>query len=222
MTSRILAVNKALSGMFGYESESDFVGNDVSMLMPEPHRSRHSLFVEVLLNDNMRNSAGGVMGRTQELNAIRRDGSLFPVLVTLMIVDVAGVQFVTAIIRDLSSVRRRERNLQASIAETNSMLDTATAAFITIDVSGTVLRCNQAMYNLCGYSREELVGHNVSILMPSPTAEYHDRYLRSYLRTGTKRALGRVREVQMRTRDGHILAVELALGEVKTDAVHFL
>jgi two-component system, LuxR family, sensor kinase FixL len=65
-----------------------------------------------------------------------------------------------------------------------------------------------------GYRADEVIGRNVSRLMPSSDRERHDGYLARYLRTGERRIIGIGREVHAQRRDGTVFPVELAVGEV--------
>jgi len=101
----------------------------------------------------------------------------------------------------------REALLQA-------ILETSPDGLITIDEDGIVQSFNPAAERMFGYGAAEVMGRNVSCLMPSPYRENHDGYLTHYLRTGEKRIIGIGREVLGQRRDGTIFPMELAVGEV--------
>ena len=96
-----------------------------------------------------------------------------------------------------------------------AILDTAVDAIVTIEESGAVESINPATERMFGYTRGELVGRNVSLLMPSPHREEHDRYITDYLRTGNARIIGIGREVEARRKDGSVFPVDLAVSEVR-------
>jgi len=84
-------------------------------------------------------------------------------------------------------------------------LDSAVNAIAVIDEEGLVQRINPAAERLFGYDGEEMLGQNISMLMPEPYRSAHDAYLRNYLRTGNKRIIGIGREVFGQRKDGEPL-----------------
>ena len=84
---------------------------------------------------------------------------------------------------------------------------------VTINERGIVEYMNPATEKLFGYAPEELIGHNISMLMPSPDRENHDRYMQNYLQTGQRKIIGIGREVTGLTKDGRLLPVRLAVSE---------
>ena len=116
---------------------------------------------------------------------------------------------------DLDEVRRAQLALMEREAELSAVLDTAVDGIITIDGRGIVQSVNAAVENIFGYKAEELIGRNVSTLMPSPYREEHDGHLERYLRTGEARIIGIGREVEGRRKDGSIFPLEIAVSEVE-------
>ena len=102
-----------------------------------------------------------------------------------------------------------------------SVVETAIDGIIVIDTRGKILMANSAVSHLFGYSIEELIGQNVSILMPSPHREGHDHYLERYLSTGNKQIIGIGREVEGRRKNGTLFPVRLAVSEIIVDQNHF-
>ena len=96
-----------------------------------------------------------------------------------------------------------------------AILHTAVDAIVTIEESGVIESINPATGRMFGYGRDELVGSNVSVLMPSPHREEHDRYIADYLRTGKARIIGIGREVEGRRKDGSVFPIDLAVSEVR-------
>jgi len=97
----------------------------------------------------------------------------------------------------------------------HAVLDSAVDGIISIDESGTMESVNAAAESLFGYPAVEMLGQNVSMLMPSPYRDEHDQYLKNYQQTQTARIIGIGREVPGRRKDGTLFPLYLAVSEVK-------
>jgi len=86
-----------------------------------------------------------------------------------------------------------------------------------IDARGTVRLYNPACERLFGFAADEVIGHNVKMLMPEPYRGEHDGYLDAYNRTGRKRIIGIGREVKGRRKDGSVFPMHLSVGEYRDD-----
>lgn len=113
---------------------------------------------------------------------------------------------------------------QESLAgELKAILETAAAGIIRIDTQGRIQSFNRAAERLFGYRAAEVLGKNVSLLMPSPWAEAHDGYLERYLRTREAHIIGIGREVRGRRADGSEFPLHLAVSEVQSAGeTHFI
>lgn len=120
-----------------------------------------------------------------------------------------------ATLRRIAERKRAEDALHEHKERLQAILSTAADAIITIDSQGTIHGVNPAAERIFGYSRTEMVGQNISMLMPSPYSEQHDTYLRRYLDTGIARIIGIGREVVGRRKDGSTFPVGLAVSEMK-------
>ena len=100
-------------------------------------------------------------------------------------------------------------------AHLRSILETAPDAIVVIDVKGRMLSFSASAERMFGYREEEVLGENVSILMPSPDREKHDSYLERYMDTGERRIIGIGRVLTARHRDGATFPIELSVGEAR-------
>ncbi|HVM95824.1 MAG TPA: PAS domain S-box protein [Candidatus Acidoferrales bacterium] len=114
------------------------------------------------------------------------------------------------------------RTLELNEARWQAVLDTARDAIISIDQTGKITLFNQEAERIFGYPASEVVGQNVRVLMPAPYHDEHDNYLRNYQETGIKKAIGRIREVWARRKDGEVFPIELSVSAARVggDAIY--
>ena len=112
------------------------------------------------------------------------------------------------LLRESEGARQRQAQLQ-------SILDTVPEAMVAIDERGIMRSFSVAAERLFGWSAAEVIGKNVSILMPAPYRQEHDSYLHRYRKTGERRIIGIGRIVIGERKDGSTFPMELSVGEAK-------
>ena len=149
----------------------------------------------------------------------RKDGSEFlaHISITALRDEDGTLRGFGKVIRDVTDQRAAERALSANAAHLGSILSTVPDAMVVIDDRGHILSFSAAAERLFGYTEAEMIGTNVSRLMPSPDREQHDGYLERYLGTGEKRIIGVGRVVRGMRRDGSTFPMELSVGEAITE-----
>lgn len=105
---------------------------------------------------------------------------------------------------------------RSDAAHLRSILATVPDAMVVIDERGHIMSFSAAAEQMFGFTQAEVVGENVSILMPSPDRERHDSYIERYRETGTKKIIGTGRVTTARRRDGSTFPIELSVGEAMT------
>ena len=205
---RIESFNPAAERLFGYP-EAEVLGRNVKMLMPSPYHEEHDGYLSRYVETHVKK----IIGIGREVTGLRRDGSTFPLHLSVGEMDVAGEPRFTGILHDLSDRVRLEERLRASEARWRAVVESAVDAIIVIDAKGHIEAFNPAAERLFGYSEQDAVGRNVSMLMPSPYHEEHDGYLERYLATGVHKIIGLGREVTGRRRDGTTFPLHLSVGE---------
>ena len=118
---------------------------------------------------------------------------------------------------DITERERAEAALRDSEARARAVVETAVDAIILIDQWGGVQAFNPAGEDLFGYRAEEVIGQNVSMLMPAPQREEHDDYLQNYLDTSEAKIIGIGREVTGLRKDGSVFPLELSVSETWQD-----
>ncbi|HYO66867.1 MAG TPA: PAS domain S-box protein [Archangium sp.] len=146
---------------------------------------------------------------------VRKDGGRFwaEVVITALRDGSGVLRGFSMFTRDISRRKRAEQTLREATQRLQAILETAVDGIITIDERGLIQSVNPATTHLFGYTPEELIGQNVSILMPQPYRGAHDGYMEHYLRTGERKVIGIGREVKGRRKDGSVFPLELAVSE---------
>ncbi len=104
-----------------------------------------------------------------------------------------------------------------------ALINAAVDGIFIINPNGIIEVANQSVRKMLGYNLSELVGQNISTLMPSPHRVQHDDYLRHYLDTGEAKIIGIGREVEAQKKDGSLLPIHLSVGRYESkDEIKFV
>ena len=105
-------------------------------------------------------------------------------------------------------------SIQDQALRTDTILNTVVDGIITIDHTGLVQSFNPGATKIFGYPADEVIGKNVSLLMPTPYMDRHDGYISAYLTSGKAKIIGRGRELTGLRKDGSTFPMELAISEM--------
>jgi PAS domain S-box-containing protein len=196
---KIRSWNSAATALFGF-TESEVIGEPIDLIIPERYRERHQEGIR-------RVSSGGpshVIGKTVELAAIRKDGSEFPVELSLATWLLDEKRYYTGIIRDISERKQAEQKFR-------SVTESAIDAIISADHNGVIVSWNMAASNILGYTEEEAVGHRLELIIPERFHEAHRNGMARFTETGEGRVIGTTVELAARTKGGEEVPIELSL-----------
>ena len=205
----IESFNRAAERLFGYRA-IDVIGRNVNMLMPSPYHEEHDAYLSAYHATGM----AKIIGIGREVTGRRRDGTTFPLHLSVGEMVVGGEVKFTGVLHDLTERTQLEDRLRGSEARWRAIIESAVDGIAVIDALGRIEAINPAAERLFGYAEREILGRNVNILMPSPYHAEHDAYLARYLATGAQKIIGIGREVTGLRRDGTTFPLHLSVGEM--------
>ncbi len=206
----IQSFNMASVAAFGY-SAREVIGCNVSMLMPSPDREQHDSYLERYLKTDDPH----IIGIGRDVIARRSDGETFPARLAISETKVGNRRLFTGFLQNLTAQKAAESSLRHEREQLQSILKTAPDPIVVIDERGIVQSFNAAAEAAFGYEPDEVIGRNVSMLMPSPDRERHDSYLARYMDTNEAHIIGIGREVVARRKDGSTFPARLAISEAR-------
>lgn len=215
LAGAVFTWNRGAERIYGY-SAKEFMGRSLAELIPASHGNEQTSVLERI--------ATGARIDPHDAVHVGKGGHHVDVLMTVSPIRNGSGQVVGAAVtaRDQTAQRRTERNLRSSEARGRAIVETAVDAIILIDNRGQLEAFNPAAERLFGYPAHEVIGRNVSMLMPEPYAGEHDHYLRRYAMTRKRHIIGIGREVTARRRDGSIFPAHLSVAEMSIEgAVKF-
>jgi len=145
--------------------------------------------------------------RPEQLSAMTRISSLNYLAIIVLLLIWAAI--VGLIVREQKIKALTHSRLQAKETEIRNIVDSAFNGIISINEQGIIETFNPAASRMFGYSQEEAVGKNISLIVASPHDSQHDGYIARFIRTREKHVVDRPREVVARHQDGTNFPVEL-------------
>ena len=203
----VLAWNRGAERIYGYGAR-EMVGQRLDRLFPAEHGEEANALIGRV--------TAGQRVELHETIHLAKDGHRIEVLLTMSPIRGAAdvVAGAAVLARDITSERCAERSQRSSEARARAIVESAVDAIILIDSHGRVESFNAAAERLFQYRADEIIGRNVSTLMPEPYATEHDQYLRRYQKTGERHIIGIGREVTARRKDGSTFPIHLSVGQL--------
>jgi PAS domain S-box-containing protein len=197
---KIVRINTQAEEMFGY-SEEELVGQKPDLLMP-PRRRRRDVKQRA---SDVSYPRPHLLGHGLEVLARRRDGTEFPVEVSLSLLEVGAETLVLGAIRDIERKRSEELYLTAIVQASDD-------AIIGQTLNGIIVSWNRGAEKIYGYKAEEMVGHPISVLVPPGKPDELPGIMKQ-LRRGQRTESYETTRVH---KDGHLIDIALTVSPVKT------
>ena len=202
---RIVLANTQCEQVFGY-SPGDLIGQKIEILVPPRFRSKHPGHRSGYFSGDPRVRP---MGVGLELYGLRKDGSEFPVEISLSPVNTPQGSMVISAVRDVTARKGSEDKFRA-------LLESAPDAMVIVDQRGKIVLVNSRTEELFGYSRRELLGYSVEVLIPE---RFHDRHIHhrtEYFGDPRQRPMGEELELFGLRKDGSEFPLEISLSPINT------
>ena len=207
---RIVFVNRGAETLFGYPAE-ELVGQPVETLMPRDLRAQHEEYRQRYTSSpRARPLLSGL-----DLYGLRKDGSRFRAEIALTPVETDAGLLVASTLREVNAGDESE-------AYFRTMLETAPDAMIIVDERGRIAIVNRQAEDMFGYSRAELLGHEVEMLLPENVRQQHQGHRGRYGEKPELRPMGPGLDLFGRRKDGSKFPVEISLSPVKTSSGMFV
>lgn len=204
-TGRIVLANSQAETLFGY-LPGELRGRPIETLLPEKlrnshvgHRARYHVQPRVR-----------TMGAGLELHGLRKDGTEFPVEISLSPLQTDEGAVVMSAVRDISARRKAEQKFK-------DLLEAAPDAIIIVGNDGRMVLVNSQTEKLFGFVREELLGQKIEMLLPDRYRQKHPSHRNGFFTDPRVRPMGVGLELFGQRKDGAEFPVEISLSPIQTE-----
>jgi PAS domain S-box-containing protein len=162
-TGRIERVNAAVERMFGYAA-GELTGRNVSMLMPDPYCGQHDTYISKYLATGKPQ----IIGIGREVAGLRKDGSTFPMHLSVGEFAIGAARYFTGTIVDLSAQRAAEQRVEREQALFRAIFESLPDPMVICDTGGVIRLVNPSFTRVFGYVEADVLGESAALLLESP------------------------------------------------------
>jgi PAS domain S-box-containing protein len=203
--SKITYLNHFAEKLFKYK-KSELLDTEVTLLIPKNKRKKYAKRIKFYFNETRSHR----MGNNLEFYALKKDDTIFPIEIGLSMIPTAKGPLIMAVIIDISKRRRAEERFRL-------VVESAPNAIILVNDTGYISLVNRQTELLFGYSREELIGNTLDVLIPQHIKKEHPDLIRLFFNNPHSRSMSERSNLYARHRDGTKIPVEIGLNPIQTE-----